>query len=156
MKRFIEILLTLLIVMTLIGCQKVTDPTIDTTEPPSTVTSSNLSSNLPDEHTEEYEAVCVDIANNGGYYALMSKVVIDYYQGEVVSIYVEEPAVLAFKVPDKYTNGVGTIDGNKVLEMTDKINSYLDTNEADNETQELLYYLLQQLDNIVLLTSAST
>ena len=156
MKRFFGILLALLFVMTLIGCQKTTSPTVDTTETPTEETSSDLLNDLPDERTEEYEAICVDISDNGGYYALMSNVAIDYYQNKIVAIYIEEPAVLAFKVPDKYTNGVGTIDGNKVLEMTDKINGYLNTNEVDKETHELLSWLLEQLDDIVLLTGAST
>ncbi len=156
MKRFIGILLALLLVMTLIGCQKAAAPTIDTTEPPATETSSSLSTTLPDERTEEYEDVCVDIANNGGYYALMSKVVIDYYQGEVVAIYVEEPITLAFEVPDKYTNGVGVVDGNDVLDITSKIHTYLADNNADEETKGLLYDIEQWLDSIVLLTGAST
>lgn len=154
MKRFIGILLALLLVMTLMGCQKATAPTIDTTEPPTTEL--DLSTTLPDERTEEYKSVCVDIANNGGYYALMSKVVIDYYQGEVIAIYVEEPVTLAFKVPDKYTNGVGVVDGNDVADITSKIHTYLAGNDTDEETERLLCDIEQWLNNIVLLTGAST
>ena len=150
MKRFIGIFLAMLFVMTLMGCQKVNAPTIDITEPPSTGTY------LPEERTEEYESVCVDIANNGGYYALMSKVVIEYYQGEIVAISIDEPATLAFEVPDEYTNGVGIVDGNDVLDLTSQIHTYLANNDVNEETKGLLCNIVQWLDDIALLTSAST
>ena len=156
MKRFFGILLALLIVMTLMGCQKATAPTLDTTEPPTTESSSDLSTTLPDERTEEYEHAIVDIENNGGHYSLMTKVTIEYYDGEVVNIFIDEPAVLAFQVPEKYNNGVGIVDGNDVLDLTSQIHTYLATNDVDEETKGLLCNIVQWLDDIALLTSAST
>ena len=156
MKRFFGILLALLLVMTLMGCQKATAPTLDTTEPPTTESSSDLSTTLPDERTEEYEHAIVDIENNGGHYSLMTKVTIEYYDGEVVNIFIDEPAVLAFHVPEKYNNGVGIVDGNDVLDLTSQIHTYLATNDVDEETKGLLCNIVQWLDDIALLTSAST
>ena len=156
MKRFFGILLVLLLVMTLMGCQKATAPTLDTTEPPTTESSSDLSTTLPDERTEEYEHAIVDIENNGGHYSLMTKVTIEYYDGEVVNIFIDEPALLAFQVPEEYTNGVGIVDGNDVLDLTSQIHTYLATNDVDEETKGLLCNIVQWLDDIALLTSAST
>lgn len=156
MKRFFGILLALLLVMTLMGCQKATAPTLDTTEPPTTESSSDLSTTLPDERTEEYEHAIVDIENNGGHYSLMTKVTIEYYDGEVVNIFIDEPALLAFQVPEEYTNGVGIVDGNDVLDLTSQIHTYLATNDVDEETKDLLCNIVQWLDDIALLTSAST
>lgn len=156
MKRFFGILLALLLVMTLIGCQKATAPTLDTTEPPTTESSSELSPTLPDERTEEYECVIVNVEDNGGHYCLMTKVTIEYCDGEVVNIFLDEPAVLAFQVPEEYTNGVGIVDGNEVLDLTSQIHTYLATNDADEETKGLLCNIVQWLDDIALLTSAST
>ena len=156
MKRFFGILLALLLVMTLMGCQKATAPTLDTTEPPTTESSSDLSTTLPDERTEEYEHAIVDIENNGGHYSLMTKVTIEYYDGEVVNIFIDEPAVLVFQVPEKYNNGVGIVDGNDVLDLTSQIHTYLATNDVDEETKGLLCNIVQWLDDIALLTSAST
>lgn len=156
MKRFFGILLALLLVMTLMGCQKATAPTLDTTEPPTTESSSDLSTTLPDERTEEYEHAIVDIENNGGHYSLMTKVTIEYYDGEVVNIFIDEPAVLAFQVPETYNNGVGIVDGNDVLDLTSQIHTYLATNDVDEETKGLLCNIVQWLDDIALLTSAST
>lgn len=156
MKRFFGILLVLLLVMTLMGCQKATAPTIDTTEPPTTESSSDLSTTLPDERTEEYEYVIVDVEDNGGHYSLMTKVTIEYYDGEVVNIFIDEPAVLAFQVPEEYTNGVGVVDGNDVLDLTSQIHTYLATNDVDEKTKGLLCNIVQWLDDIALLTSAST
>ena len=156
MKRFFGILLVLLLVMTLMGCQKATAPTLDTTEPPTTGGSSDLSTTLPDERTEEYECVIGDVEDNGGHYSLMTKVTIEYYDGEVVNIFIDEPAVLAFQVPEKYNNGVGIVDGNDVLDLTSQIHTYLATNDVDEETKGLLCNIVQWLDDIALLTSAST
>lgn len=156
MKRFFGILLALLLAMTLIGCQKVTAPTLDTTEPPITESSSDLSTTLSDERTEEYECVIIDVEDNGGHYSLMTKVTIEYYDGEVVNIFIDEPAVLAFQVPEEYTNGVGIVDGNDVLDLTSQIHTYLATNDVDEETKGLLCNIVQWLDDIALLTSAST
>lgn len=156
MKRFFGILLVLLLVMTLMGCQKATAPTLDTTEPPTTGGSSDLSTTLPDERTEEYECVIVDVEDNGGHYSLMTKVTIEYYDGEVVNIFIDEPAVLAFQVPEKYNNGVGIVDGNDVLDLTSQIHTYLATNDVDEETKGLLCNIVQWLNDIALLTSAST
>ena len=155
MKRFFGILLVLLLVMTLMGCQKATAPTLDTTEPPTTEGSSDLSTTLPDERTEEYECVIVDVEDNGGHYSLMTKVTIEYYDGEVVNIFIDEPAVLAFQVPEKYNNGVGIVDGNDVLDLTSQIHTYLATNDVDEETKGLLCNIVQWLDDIALLTIAS-
>lgn len=155
MKRFIGIFLAMLLVMTLMGCQKATAPTLDTTEP-TTESSSDLSTTLPDERTEEYEHAIVDIENNGGHYSLMTKVTIEYYDGEVVNIFIDEPALLAFQVPEEYTNGVGIVDGNDVLDLTSQIHTYLATNDVDEETKGLLCNIVQWLDDIALLTSAST
>lgn len=156
MKRFFGILLVLLLVMTLMGCQKATAPTLDTTEPPTTESSSDLSTTLPDERTEEYECVIVDVEDNGGHYCLMTKVTIEYYDGEVVNIFIDEPAVLAFQVPEKYNNGVGIVDGNDVLDLTSQIHTYLATNDVNEETKGMLCNIVQWLDDIALLTSAST
>lgn len=156
MKRFFGILLVLLFVMTLMGCQKATAPTLDTTEPPTTEGSSDLSTTLPDERTEEYECVIVDVEDNGGHYSLMTKVTIEYYDGEVVNIFIDEPAVLAFQVPEKYNNGVGIVDGNDVLDLTSQIHTYLATNDVNEETKGMLCNIVQWLDDIALLTSAST
>lgn len=147
MKRFIGILLTLLFVMALMGCQKATAPTVDTTEPSTTE---------PDERTEKHDHIIVDIENNGGYYCLMSKAIIQYYDEKIASIALDEPVVLAFQVPKEYTNGVGIVDGTDVLDLVSQIRAYLEINDVDEETKGLLYNLAQWLDGIALLTSAST
>lgn len=157
MKRFFGILLVLLLVMTLMGCQKATAPTLDTTEPSTTTeSSSDLSTTLPDEQNEEYECVIVDIKDNGGHYCLMTKAIIKHYNGKIVGIFIDEPAVLAFQVPEEYTNGVGIVDGNDVLNLTSQIHTYLATNDVDEKTKGLLCNIVQWLDDIALLTSAST
>lgn len=152
MKRFIGILLVLLLVMVLMGCQKATTPTIDT----SIETSPDLGDTLTGERSEEYDHIIVDIADNGGYYCLMSKATIEYYDEKIANIFLDEPAVLAFQVPKEYADGVGIVDGTAVLDLISQIHAYLETNDVDEETKDLLCNIMQWFDDIALLTSAST
>lgn len=153
MKRFIGILLVLLLVVVLIGCQKATTPTIDT----SIETSPDLDDILTGERIEEYDHIIVDIADNGGYYCLMSKATIEYHDEKIANIFLDEPAVLAFQVPKEYAaDGVGVVDGTAVLDLISQIHTYLETNDVDEETKGLLCNIMQWFDDITLLTSAST
>ena len=95
-------------------------------------------------------------AHEGGYYALMADAKLEYYENALVGITVEDPTVLAFKVPDSYVDGVGIIDGGRVIEIKKRINERLDSTDVSNGTRELLTYVLQEMESVCLVTSAST
>ena len=98
----------------------------------------------------------MDVSGEGGYYALTAKARLEYYENELVSIFVNDPTLLAFKIPDQYTNGVGVIDGNDVKAIVDNINTHLTTTEVDEKTEKLLSYIADKMNNIAIVTSAST
>ena len=154
MKRFLGILLPMFLMVALMGCQNATAPIVDTAEPSATQTSSD---EKPNERTEDYEAAYICISSdNGGFCVLMSGATIEYYNDKAVTIYISDPATLAFQVPENYTNGVGIVDGNDVLDIASKIRTHLATTDADEKTKELLLNIAQWLDSIALLTGAST
>lgn len=72
-------------------------------------------SNQQTDKTEEVTKIdnaVVDIRTPGGsYYSTFSDVEINYYDGEISNIYVNNNAVLAFNVSDAYEGGVYIIQG---------------------------------------------
>ena len=141
MKKIISIILFLILTVNISGCKAEEKKQ---KEPEET------------EKTEQYEHVCVDVSGEGGYYALTAKARLEYYENELVSIFVNDPTLLAFKIPDQYTNGVGVIDGNDVKAIVDNINTHLTTTEVDEKTEKLLSYIADKMNNIAIVTSAST
>lgn len=141
MKQNFSIILFLILALSISGCK-----------------AENKAPNEPadTERTEQYEHVCVDVSGEGGYYALTAKTRLEYYENELVSIFVNDPTLLAFKIPDQYTNGVGVIDGNDVKAIVDNINTHLTTTEVDEKTEKLLSYIADKMNNIAIVTSAST
>lgn len=141
MKQNFSIILFLILALSISGCK-----------------AENKAPNEPadTERTEQYEHVCVDVSGEGGYYALTAKARLEYYENELVSIFVNDPTLLAFKIPDQYTNGVGVIDGNDVKAIVDNINTHLTTTEVDEKTEKLLSYIADKMNNIAIVTSAST
>lgn len=139
LKRTVALLLTFaLLAVVLTGCN-------------------NDEEKIEEQQSETVDNAVIDICDeDGSYYSLMSKVTLDYYQGEVCGIYIENPAVLAFKVPDRYADGVGIADGTNVIDMVNRIDAFLQTNELDEKTADLLNGILSDLNDIVLLTYAST
>lgn len=148
MKKKISIILLLFLVLCLFGCKQVKAP-IAASKPENVTEDAKTV-------TEEYNYVCVDISGDEGYYAFMADTTkVEYYDDKVVSIYVQEPTLLAYQVAEKYADGVGIIDGTKVLQIKQKISEHLNS-QKDDKTKELLSYIYSQLDSIMILTTAST
>ena len=79
-----------------------------------------------------------------------------YWSDELINVFIEEPTLLAFKVPDRYPEGIGVIDGKKLRELTEKTDEFLETHNADSKTRELLTFISRELNSVALFTSAST
>lgn len=77
------------------------------------------------EWTEElHEKVAVDIkSKNGGSYSTYSDITVRYYNGKLTAIFVDSPTLLAFKVPDKYEDGVVIFSGAKLNELIECFNN---------------------------------
>ncbi|MBR2492267.1 MAG: hypothetical protein IKB64_02205 [Paludibacteraceae bacterium] len=108
--------------------------------------------------TEVCENVIIDIwDDNGGTYVLMSDVKILRSEGMIVSFEINDPAVLAFQVPDQYPDGVGTIDGREVESIIEKLMTILsEDNNLSDKTVADLEEILGKMKDVVVLTGAST
>lgn len=108
--------------------------------------------------TEVCENVIIDIwDDNGGTYMLMSDVKILRSEGMIVSFEIDDPAVLAFQVPDRYPDGVGTIDGREVESIIEKLMTILsEDNNLSDKTVADLEEILGKMKDVVVLTGAST
>lgn len=108
--------------------------------------------------TEVCENVIIDIwDDNGGTYLLMSDVKIFRSEGMIVSFEINDPAVLAFQVPDRYPEGVGTIDGREVESIIEKLMTILsEDNNLSDKTVADLEEILGKMKDVVVLTGAST
>lgn len=108
--------------------------------------------------TEVCENVIIDIwDDNGGTYMLMSDVKILRSEGMIVSFEINDPAVLAFQVPDQYPDGVGTIDGREVESIIEKLMTILsEDNNLSDKTVAELEEILGKMKDVVVFTGAST
>ena len=108
--------------------------------------------------TEVCENVIIDIwDDNGGTYVLMSDVKIQRSEGMIVSFEIDDPAVLAFQVPDRYPDGVGTIDGREVESIIEKLMTILsEDNNLSDKTVADLEEILGKMKDVVVLTGVST
>lgn len=105
-----------------------------------------------------YGGVVIDVSGDeSGYWSFMAEsTTLDFYGDELINVFIEEPTLLAFKVPDRYPEGIGVIDGKKLRELTEKTDEFLETHNADSKTRELLTFISRELNSVALFTSAST
>ncbi len=149
MKKRISIVLLIFLIPILFGCQKAEELPCEMTP--------EINEKEQTKQPEQYKHICVDISDDdGGFYALMADTKLEYYEDEIVNIFIENPTLLAFKVPDQYTNGVGIIDGNNILKVQKRIREHLASENVDAKTKVLLNDLLNETDRIYLLSGAST
>lgn len=141
MKKYVGTFLVVLLIPLLLGCEKTEDLKIQEKE---------------SNYTQKYNYITVDISDGGGHYALMADTELEYYNEALMSICIENPTLLAFQLPEKFSEGAGIVDIKYVKELTGKIKSHLDSNEVDSDTERLLSEILQGINDITVITSAST
>ena len=142
MKKLILFVMIVLCAVTLGGCKQ------NLVNPEDTAT----------EYTSEvYENVVIDVLDDdGGCYMLMSNVEIARSEGMIVGLTINDPTVLAFQVPDRYPEGVGTIDGRDVEYIIEKLMTVLSEENLSDDTVDALEEVLGKMKDIAVLTGAST
>ena len=142
MKKLILFVVTVLCVAMLGGCKQ------NLVNPEDTVTEYN---------SEVCENVVIDVLDDdGGCYVLMSNVEIVRSEGMIVGFTINDPTVLAFQVPDRYPEGVGTIDGRDVEYIIEKLMTVLSEENLSDDTVAALEEVLGKMKDIAVLTGAST
>ena len=88
MKKILSLLLIIALLFTLAGCGAGEATEADTSPP-------TQESTEPTEERVEYDNLYIDIGvNEDGYYGLMGPAELTYYNGELVSVYIDDPALL--------------------------------------------------------------
>ena len=78
---------------------------------------------VQEDQTETYENVYVDVKMNGdGYYSFMSDVKLDYVNGEIGSLNLDEPILLSFAISSKYGKEAWLFDKNEGEALLRKLN----------------------------------
>lgn len=98
-----------------------------------------------DDHAETYDSVCVDVsAHEDGFYSLMSNVEIHYYDGDVRSISVNDPTLLAFQVSSMHKGGVWILDLDEGQTMMDELTDVSETLKEQGDSG-----LAAEIDNLI-------
>lgn len=144
MKKFIVALLIVILLFVIVSCV------------PNSVVSDGISQTVPEEKQVQ---MYIDIDDSyHGYYCLMSGGTIEYDEEyETCTIFMDDPALLAFKVSEEnYPGGIGTVSGEDIEYLKDLINDFKTNNSLDTPTNNLLNELLYRLDLIAVTEGAST
>lgn len=120
---------------------------------------SSEGSSLQEDVVRQYESVVVDILVNGdGCYNLMGDVQIRYGESGVESVFVEEPALLAFSVSSEHQGGVWLLDleeGEALLSSLEEIQASL-SQQGNTGLAGELGEVIRQLETAGPITGAST
>ena len=89
-----------------------------------------------EDSTVDASKLCVDVTVNGdGYYSLMSDVELSYYNGELSSILIDDPVLLAFQVSSEHNGGVWLMNLDEgqstIAELTETVNELQEKGESE-------------------------
>lgn len=160
MKRIICCVLLLCYIVVLSGCaQTVEAPAKSTTDEIASVEPSDTSTDV-DESTDYGLGNCtVDIFDEyWGQYLLMTNATFEHYDEDGVPdhISINDPALLAFRVGSELEGGLGLIEGTSVTYLITQIETYLENNDISWDDEQMFNELLNILNNVTVLTGAST
>lgn len=78
-----------------------------------------------------------------------------YENGELTSIYLENPTLLAYKVSEKWTDGIAIMSGEELYELLDMLESMRQTYKNE-DVQARLLEIIEKLEGIAVLTYCPT
>lgn len=157
MRKILSLLLIISLLFTLAGCgADNTDDSPGTSPPTQEATEPTTE---PTEERVAYDNAYIDIGvNEDGYYGLMGPVEITYYDGELASIYIDDPALLYFTVSSLFGGGVYLVDMPDGDAIIDELTAVAEELKAAGQTE-----LAAKIDAIIAIfvqsgpiTSAST
>ena len=129
MKRLLSLLLIIALLLTLAGCGAAETTEADTSPPAQESTE-------PTEERVEYDNLYIDIGvNEDGYYGLMGPAELSYYDGELVSVYIDDPALLYFTVSSNFGGGVYIVDMPDGDTIIDDLSAVAEQLKATGQTE---------------------
>lgn len=140
MKRFVALILAVLMMSAITGCRSST-----VEEQPEAK-----------DGAERYSSLCVDIGvGESGYYGMWADTELVYENGELVSIYLENPTLLAFKVSERWADGIAVMSGEELYELLDMLESMRQTYKNE-DVQARLLEIIEKLEGVAVLTDCPT
>ena len=129
MKRLLSLLLIIALLLTLAGCGAGETTEADTSPPTQEITE-------PTEERVAYDNLYIDIGvNEDGYYGLMGPAELTYYDGELMSVYVDDPALLYFTVSSFWGGGVYLVDMPDGDTIIDELSAVAEQLKATGQTE---------------------
>lgn len=129
MKRLLSLLLIIALLLTLAGCGAGETTEADTSPPTQEITK-------PTEERVAYDNLYIDIGvNEDGYYGLMGPAELTYYDGELMSVYVDDPALLYFTVSSFWGGGVYLVDMPDGDTIIDELSAVAEQLKATGQTE---------------------
>ena len=90
----------------------------------------------PTEERVAYDNIYIDIGvDEDGYYGLMGPAELTYYDGELVSVYVDDPALLYFAVSSFWGGGVYLVDMPDGDTIIDELSAVAEQLKATGQTE---------------------
>ena len=156
MKKILVFLLALLMIF-VVGCaEKTASETYrdDTDEENVTYETNN-----PESCTKHYDNVYIDIGvGEDGLYGLSGGIDCEYFDGELVQVYMNNPALLFFCVSSNFDNGVYLLkltDGDKIIETLSSVRDAL-IESGKAELAEKIQEVIDTMNTAGPIISAST
>lgn len=129
MKKILSLLLIFALLFTLAGCGAGETTEADTSPP-------TQESTEPTEERVEYDNLYIDIGvNEDGYYGLMGPAELTYYNGELESVYIDDPALLYFAVSSFFGGGVYLVDMPDGDAIIDELSAVAEELKATGQTE---------------------
>ena len=129
MKRLLSLLLIIALLLTLAGCGAGETTEADTSPPTQEITE-------PTEERVAYDNLYIDIGvTEDGYYGLMGPAELTYYDGELMSVYVDDPALLYFTVSSFWGGGVYLVDMPDGDTIIDELSAVAEQLKATGQTE---------------------
>ena len=129
MKKILSLLLIIALLFTLAGCGAGETTEADTSPPTQEITE-------PTEERVAYDNLYIDIGvNEDGYYGLMGPAELTYYDGELMSVYVDDPALLYFTVSSFWGGGVYLVDMPDGDTIIDELSAVAEQLKATGQTE---------------------
>ena len=153
MKKVVAIIITIVLMITLVACsgtQTVNAPSeehLECTHPTS------IFNNVYIQNMYVY----IDDGDGGSYVLLSDGEITHDVEYGTCEVLINDPALLAFKVSEKYyPGGVGTLSGEEIESMISSIEIFLNENNIDKELKVFIESILQQIKDIPVIEGAST
>lgn len=153
MKKVVAIIITIILMTTLVACSGTQTVNAPSKEYSECTHPTSILNNIYIQNMYVY----IDDGDDGSYVLLSDGEITYDVEYGTCEILINDPALLAFKVSEKYyPGGVGTLSGEEIEAMIFSIENFLNENNIDKDSKVFIENILQQIKDIPVIEGAST